>query len=207
MHTGWAMGGFQVLEGQSWCFHDVTKDNSSQTTSADCSPPLNYDCELVTESIEIYSQVSGPMYRCSTGGDAPGPSPTGSYFEPVGTPVQTKSYQGVFQPNYTSPNGTYQFAKTPVLEAGQAGFYLHTPLCTCILYIAKASLQSTLQNCRMAADLHIRPWVLKQLHVNSSKEEAGLIFYSRSLPHSEAIICSAVRLAQFMSRNTHMSER
>ena len=59
------------------------------------------------------------MYRCST----PSDSSQGSPAQSVGTPVQTKSYQGVFEPNNTaqapSTNGSIQYARTPVLEAGQ----------------------------------------------------------------------------------------
>lgn len=51
----------------------------------------------------------------------------GSSPEPVGTPVQTKNYAGVFQPNNTAQSsgvasgGGYQYARTPLLEAGQVG--------------------------------------------------------------------------------------
>lgn len=117
----------QVQDGQSWCFHNVTSTNATQTTSADCDPPLEYDCELVVESTELYSQETGSMYNCSAGNGAQGISPSQS----AGTPVQTKSYQGVFEPNYTSgqgqaPGAAYQYARTPVLEAGQVKPHLRS---------------------------------------------------------------------------------
>ena len=113
----------QVQNGQTWCFHNVTTGRSQQTTTtSSCNPPLEYNCQLVNDPPSVYNQVSGPMYLCSIPGNSPGQSPTASNSQ-AGTPLQDKNYQGVFQPNYTfgapSPQGQIQYAKTPVLQAGQ----------------------------------------------------------------------------------------
>lgn len=112
----------QVVNGLSWCFHNVPSSQSTtQDTSTDCSPPLNYACEIVTDSTESYGQSTGPMYRCQAGSGALGQGPVASSSQPAGTPIQTKSYQGVFEPNFTAqaPTNNYPTARTPLLEAGQ----------------------------------------------------------------------------------------
>ena len=45
--------------GESWCFRVVTTMGNMQTTSGDCDPPLDFECQLVPDSPAVYSQISG----------------------------------------------------------------------------------------------------------------------------------------------------
>ena len=101
----------QVVSGFSWCFHNVTSSqNTAQTTSTDCNPPLDYACEVITDSTESYGQSTGPMYRCQAGSGAPLQSPVGSPSPGCGNTSSDKKLPGCFWAQFYSTGSKQQLS-------------------------------------------------------------------------------------------------